>query len=266
MTSTFTRSVLVRAVVPEVDATPIFLAPQLSDIICDIDAILMAFKLQSVRRYYGQVHWSDETLSARHADSAEPDLKLENVAAHSWHVADAAMILAPHFADLDATRCLSLAILHDKLEMFTGDFDPVGRDGQGMTSHAFDGSARRKKLRQEYHALGEYLQTLRPSIRTVQEQLIKDALGAQSQEARFVRAVDKLQALAFVIAKKAGVMSDEHLIFTLRYSRKSVEYFPRLRIHYALMLEKLLDSVASQRNAARDCLDSELYGQLEMRF
>jgi hypothetical protein len=63
--------------------------PSLSDAKADIEAILSAFELQRVRRYNNQVHWETESQEALFADRAEPGLKLENVAAHSWHVADA---------------------------------------------------------------------------------------------------------------------------------------------------------------------------------
>src|SRR5882724_933560 len=91
--------------------------PSLSDARADIKAILGAFELQRVRRYMNQVHWEKESQEALFADRAEPGLKLENVAAHSWHVADATLLFLDHFEWLNRERCLSLAILHDKLEM-----------------------------------------------------------------------------------------------------------------------------------------------------
>ena len=64
----------------------------LEDISADIDAMLDGFRLQGVRRYLHQVYWWDETEIAVKADRIEPGLKLENMAAHSWHVADLVLL------------------------------------------------------------------------------------------------------------------------------------------------------------------------------
>lgn len=214
----------------------------------DIDAILDSFKLQTIRRYFEQVHWNSESVCAARSDKYEPGLKLENVAAHSWHVADAAMLLADYFSSLDLARVLSLAILHDKLEIFTGDFDPIGVDGQGIDSHAFCPKRRREKAALENDALKKYLSSLRPSARPRQKEIFEEIINGKTPEALFVKAVDKLQALAFVHLKKAGRISDQHLVFTLRYSKKTIAYFPPLSTHYAELVDRFLENVAKQRS------------------
>ena len=121
----------------------------------DVDAMLSSLDLQLIRRYMDQCHWHEESKAARAADRAEPGLKLENVAAHSWHVADATMLLAPNFPEIDQRHAVELAIVHDKLELLTGDFNPVGLDGQGTSSHAFDAVAQAEKTEIELKALDE---------------------------------------------------------------------------------------------------------------
>jgi 5'-deoxynucleotidase YfbR-like HD superfamily hydrolase len=137
--------------------------PELSeaDIAADIFALLKGFALQQVRRYFHHRFWEEESVEAEFSDRAEPGVKLENVAAHSWHVADATLLFLDHFECLDRERCLSLAILHDKLEMYTGDANPVGRDGKGSSTHAFDELARAVKSETEKSALMHYTSTLR---------------------------------------------------------------------------------------------------------
>jgi len=220
----------------------------------DIDAILASFRLHEVRRYFQQQHWLEESAAATAADEAEPGLKLENVAAHSWHVADAVLVLAPQFDDLNPGRAAMLAILHDKLEMITGDFDPVGPDGRGTRSHAFDpGAAARKQLAED-QAQRIYLNSLPPPARRLQEDLLRELRNASTSESLFVKAVDKLQALAYVYRKKNGEMSLEHLAFSMRYSYKCLVYFPRLSIHYYLLLQRLIALVAERRGASPDDL------------
>ena len=169
--------------------------PLRDDAEMDVNAMIAALELQNVRRYMHQNHWAYESELARAADDAEPGLKLENVAAHSWHVADATMLLASHFPNLDTYHALALAILHDKLEIITGDFDPVGPDGQGTTAHVFSAKAQANKVKAELVALEQYLKILRRPLRDSQRNLLLDIIHCHSPEARFVKAVDKLQAL-----------------------------------------------------------------------
>lgn len=224
------------------------------DVERDIDAIFDAFKLQEVRRYYGQMHWTAETQAAAIADEAEAGLKLENAAAHSWHVADAALLLSGHFRELNQARVVVLALLHDKLEIFTGDFDPVGPDGRGEQSHAFNAARRAEKENLEWRALHQYLASLRDGARAEQQALFDELLTGHSPEARFVKAVDKMQALAFVVVKKDGALTDEHLDFTLRYSAKAIEYFPDLTHHYALLVRRLVRKIAAKRKVPAELL------------
>jgi putative hydrolase of HD superfamily len=226
------------------------------DVCADVDAILDAFGLQGITRFCRQVHWDAETERALLADAAEPGLKLENVAAHSWHVADAALLLAGQFFGLDAGRCVLLAVLHDKMELYTGDYDPVGPDGQGSGTHAFNQAARDRKEAAELDAMERYLIRLRPGARNPQRRLLTELIGGRTEEARFVRAVDKLQALAFVLAKKDGVMSDAHIRFTLRYSGKAKASFPGLGGHHRELVSRLLKAVAKARNVPLPCIES----------
>lgn len=221
--------------------------PSYEDAAADIAAMRASLGLQTIRRYLDQRHWSGESALAHAADEIEPGLKLENVAAHSWHVADAALLLAPHFPCLRLDQALQLAIVHDKLELITGDFDPVGTDGQGGDSHAFNPMAESIKTSAELAALEKYIANLREPARARQRALLLEVIHMASEEARFVMAVDKLQALAYVLEKKDGVMTDDHLVFSLRYSSKSVEYFPQLDVHFGVLVQLLIERVAQRR-------------------
>jgi 5'-deoxynucleotidase YfbR-like HD superfamily hydrolase len=213
---------ILRAITSALEAWP---STPLDELNTDIDAILDGFRLQTIRRYFRQVYWLEESNIAAEADTIEPGLKLENVAAHTWHVADTVLLLADRFAQVNSDRALRLALLHDKLEIYTGDFDPVGAGGEGADTHAFNAEARARKVKLERAALNKYLETLPYSARNVQRPLIEENLQASTREARFVKAIDKLQALAFVHEKKWGRISDAHLLFSLRYSLLSMEFF-----------------------------------------
>lgn len=234
-------------VVTPIDDSYVHNLPTMDEAEKDIDVMIASLGLQSIRRYMDQYHWYEESRLARAADEVEPGLKLENVAAHSWHVADAILLLAPIFPEVEAGRALELAILHDKLELFTGDFDPVGPAGDGSNAHVFDPRASEAKTALELAALDHYVAQLRAPIRALHRDLLLDAIYARSPEARLVKAVDKLQALAFVLEKKGGRMTDEHLVFSLRYSMKAVDYFPKIVMHHRVLVRRLIRMIADYR-------------------
>lgn len=254
--------VVVKGFVPP----PLFAIPDIDTAKADLDAIFHGFALHNVRRYYDQKFWTEESAEAKYASRVEPDIRLESVSEHSWHVADAALLLGRNFRTLDQATYLTLAVLHDKLEMLTGDFDPVGRSGTGSDTHAFSHAMELEKKEKEKESLRIYINSLPKCAREHQERMLIDYIELQSNESHFISAIDKLQALCFVVKKKRGDMSDDHIFFTLRYSRKCPKFFPALLNHYRCAVEKLLDSVCSFRSISRYELESSLFAQYEFDF
>jgi putative hydrolase of HD superfamily len=214
-----------------------------SDAQRDLDAIAWSMRLASVRRYFHQRFWEAETKEAEYASRIEPDPRLETVAEHSWHVADSILILAPRFPEIDLGRALALSVLHDKMEIRIGDWSPVARNGTGDQTHAFDAEKRKSKDEAERQAIEQYLKELGTAAAETQQSMFHELLEGRTDEAKFVKAVDKLQALVYVVAKKSGRMTKQHLQFTMRYSEK-VMAWPGLELHLAQMRERLFSSMA----------------------
>lgn len=205
----------------------------------DIEVLLWSADLANLRRFYHQPYWEDEGRRSDQAREIEGPVRLESVADHSWKVADAAILLADRFPALNRSRCVELAIIHDKLELLTGDFSPIDPEATGRTTHAFNQEVAREKTRREQCALDNYLSRLRPSQRASQRELYLDIINMISTEAHFVCALDKLAALTYIIQKKPGGLIKRHRDFTLAYSRKSVIYYPPLRPHYDALAQRL---------------------------
>lgn len=236
-------------------------------VVRDIESILWSMKLYKVRRYFHQRFWEVETQQAEYAQKIEPHLRLESVAEHSWHVADIILLLGSYFPSLDIGHCLKLAILHDKMEIKIGDKNPVGKDGTGLSTHAFNINKREKKDTDEREAIEFYVSRLRHTIRKEQEHYLTELLECSSEEANFVKAIDKLQALAYVYIKKGGNINLNHLKFTLHYSNKIIEYYPGLNFHYKELLSRVIDSVATENNiTVKELLNKIEGGQLKLPF
>jgi 5'-deoxynucleotidase YfbR-like HD superfamily hydrolase len=231
----------------------------LGEIKADIDAILWSMRLCQLRRFFHQRYWENETRDAEYANKIESSPRLESVAEHSWLVADAVLIIGPHFEKINLPHCTELAILHDKLENITGDKNPVGRDGTGLKTHAFSEQHRMLKDNAEIEALNIYLDNLRPQIRDRQRKLLLEIIDGKTDDALFVKAIDKLLALAFVYKKKKGNISDKHLHFTYSYSRKICNYFPQMQSHYEELLNRFIASVAIHRSVSIESIMKSFY-------
>lgn len=215
--------------------------PPLEDVHADIDFLLLSADVASIRRFHGQPFWEEEGAASDRAIDLEQGLRLESVADHSWKVADAAFLLADHYPHLDRSRCLELALLHDKLELLTGDWSPIDADASGSSTHAFDPRQAARKATAEREALDILLVSVRPTARARHRTLFLEVIDRSSEEARFVAAVDKLASLIFVLQKKR-TLHPRHLEFTLHYGAKSLDMFPLLAPYYhrlvALLEEK----------------------------
>jgi 5'-deoxynucleotidase YfbR-like HD superfamily hydrolase len=218
------------------------------DISRDIDMFLWSFKLQDIRRWIGQPYWDHETAAAEFADKLEDFQRLETVAEHSWQVADAALLLAPSFPYLNMHRAVEIALLHDKMEIDTGDANPLGKDGTGAKGHAFNAEKQMSKDRKELQAIESYIARLRPEVARIHRALMLENLECQTPEARFVKALDKMGALAFILLKKRGRVEDKHLTFLIKFTDKNDRYFPPLRRHSQELLRRIFRAAARERD------------------
>lgn len=223
----------------------------------DVRCILWSAGLASLKRFHHQPFWEDEAAAADRAALIEGSPRLESVADHSWKVADAVLLLSDHFDWIDDCRALQLAVLHDKLELITGDLSPIDADGTGRSTHAFNSGRAAGKRESELAALARYVRLLRPAAARRQSSMLRELVAEASEEARFVKAVDKLASLAFVIQAKRGGLDPRHVEFTLAYSGKAVEYFPALRTHHDVLVDIFLASVENPGSAYVDHDSSE---------
>lgn len=225
----------------------LFLFPQISleDAASDIDVILWSMRMSQIRRFHSPV-WQEENRRADEALKIDPYPRLENVAEHTCFVVDMAMLLVGHFPELDAGYCLKLAVIHDKTEIITGDDDACGNNF-GKDTHTFNEKIRAKREAREAEAIEQIVARLRPSVRQEAAAMYWDMLKLKSQEARFIKTVDKLEALLFVLIKKDGSFLDEHLVFNLKYTRMALCYFPRLVWHFEEVRKRMIARTAEVR-------------------
>ena len=224
----------------------------------DVDLMLWAADLAMIRRYLDMTYWELEAREEYLADSARSGPRLESVADHSWHLCDCILLLSPRFPGLDSNKCLQLAVLHDKLELLIGDLSPMGQSGTGHDGTAYNSSLASAKRAAEIEALSEYVAALPEEVARAQRSLLEDYLHERSPEAKFVRAVDRLQVYTWLIRKKGGRITNAHLTFSIRYLREGVARFPALLRYSDEFEERLLAMVAKARGVTISELELEI--------
>jgi len=232
----------------------------------DVDLIFWSTKLSNLYRFTHQRYWEEETIQNQYAirieglDTAGNKIpRAESVAEHSWHIADIALIIAPRFQELNLEKCLLISILHDKLEIITGDKNPLGKNGKGTKTHAFNSEKRASKNELEKEALEKYLSKLNEYTLNIQKSSLLDTLSLASIESKFIKAIDKIHPLIYIIRKKRGKMLDDHIIFTLRYSRTYFDYFPQLEPYYNEILDRLFIEISNYRKCDVNDLRSKFH-------
>lgn len=139
------------------------------------------------------------------------DDRRENDAEHSWHLALMVPILA-EYADtpIDVGRTVQLVVLHDLVEIYAGDtflYDTVGESDQ-----------EEREL-----AAADRLFALLPQDQAVQFRALWDEFEArQTPEARFAKAMDRLQPLLLNFNNKGGTWRTPGVTDADVRSRKSV--------------------------------------------
>lgn len=225
------------------------------------DAIERGLGLQMTIRYLDMFHWAEESQAHHAARAVEPDPRLESVADHTWHMSYIATLLLPYFPELDARRVFELTVVHDILELITGDYDPTGSDGLGTDAHSMNAEKKADKHAIEMAALDQHIAGLPTAIQDHHRALLMEEMACTSAEARFVKVIDKMQTLVYGNAKKRGKISDAGLQFLYRYRAKTLPMFPALAPLYDELYGRMVQKTADFRGIPVDSLWRDIEAQ-----
>ncbi len=150
----------------------------------------------------------------------------ESLADHCFGVVLLTHLLSPMFADIDKTRAVSLAIVHELGECRVGDIP--------FTALSYFP----EKSEIEIRAVSDILQPLDESISSENIRLFKEFEDGKTREARFVRAVDKLEMLITASEYEKTGYSGLTDFWNNDSTFKCLDEFPRLA-DYARHLKEL---------------------------
>lgn len=109
------------------------------------------------------------------------DTRLENSAEHSWHVALMALLFAEHANEpVDISRVVKMLLLHDVVEIDAGD------------TFVYDAAASEQQAEKELAAAQRLFGMLPDDQRDELSALWHEFEEAQSAEAKFAKALDRL--------------------------------------------------------------------------
>ncbi|MGI9599394.1 MAG: HD domain-containing protein [Acidimicrobiales bacterium] len=110
--------------------------------------------------------------------------RYENTAEHSWHLAMAAIVLAPHAGpEVDLTRAVEILLVHDLVEIDAGD------------TYIYDDTARQNKQQLERAAAERIFKLLPPDQADHIAELWNEYEDRSTPTAEFAYAIDRLQPL-----------------------------------------------------------------------
>ena len=106
----------------------------------------------------------------------------ESDAEHSWHLALFLILLEPRLNQMDITKLLKLALIHDLPELLAGDTNPYRDDIEN-------------KEEKEKRAAEELFSLLPREMERQFSMLFDEYVAQETREAKFVKSIDKLMPL-----------------------------------------------------------------------
>lgn len=109
----------------------------------------------------------------------------ENDAEHSWHLAMFCLLIGKELGvDCDLARVVEMVLCHDLVEILAGD------------TNVYDTAGRETQRQREEEAAVELFAQVPPELGEFMDRAWREFEAGETPEAKFARAMDRLQALA----------------------------------------------------------------------
>jgi len=161
----------------------------------------------------------------------------DDSAGHSWRVAVMSFMLADELKlDINTAHAMKLALIHDLPEALNGDYDArLLHDGR--VSHE-------QKEQEETSAMKNIVATLDQKRADELYSLWEEYENESSREAKFVKAVDKIEGLYQCVEGGTDAIDSESLLGT--YGNEAARNFPEI-IPFFRVLKKEIKALFSEK-------------------
>ncbi len=196
--------------------------------IFEFTTYLEGFK--KMERYIGQVFWRDYPQQKRYESNAD----------HTWRMAMMLTVLESKLSEpLDFKRAMKMLLIHDIPEMIAGDPSPMGSDGTGQDSHAYNKDVAAERFDREAAAAQEIFAKLPEDQAQELYALWLEFEEQSSYEARVVKALDKLEAKFQVFEYTKGREFPQHHEFNKTYGVPLFSADPAIEALWEVVLKEM---------------------------
>ncbi len=153
----------------------------------------------------------------------------ESDAEHSWHLAMFLILFEKDLPkNLDFTKTLKLALMHDLVEIYAGD------------TFAFDDNGRSTKKEREFAAAKRLFPQLPDDLCSEFEKYFEEYENGETNESKIVKSFDKLQPILQNLCSEGKSWKEHGLTFSDidNYKRKFVEHNDLALEIYKKLLEE----------------------------
>jgi putative hydrolase of HD superfamily len=154
----------------------------------------------------------------------------DSSADHSWRLALMTFMMVDQLGlRVDALRSVKLALVHDLAESITGDVD-----ARLIKEKIY---SKKDKQDMEAKAMKDFYDVLPERMGREIYELWLEYENAETEEARFVKAMDKIETLTHLVEKGQEVFDDVDLVGV--YGNEEVRNFPDLKKVFMVVKEQI---------------------------
>lgn len=161
---------------------------------------------------------------------ANENFQGDSSADHSWRLALMTFIVADELKlKVDLVKSMKIALIHDLAESITGDIDArLIKEGVYSSKEKQDG---------EVEAMKKIYDTLPEKIGREIYELWLEYENSETPEAKFIKALDKIETLTHIVELSYEKYDDTDLIGT--YGNAQVKNFPELADFFRLVKKEI---------------------------
>ena len=170
--------------------------------------------------------------------------RTESVAEHSWRVSLMAYLLKEEFPDADMDKVVSMCLIHDLGECFTGDIPTFNKTNDDRDI--------------EDSLLNQWIKTLPDEVAQNMESLYAEMDAQQTTEAKIYKALDKLEALIQHNESPIDTWSENEYELNKIYAFDTVAFSNWLTELRKVILEETLEKIDKGKSFRQYVMTSSL--------
>lgn len=173
--------------------------------------------------------------------------RVESVAEHSWRVSLMALLLKKEFQDVDVDKVVSMCLIHDLGECFTGDIPTFSKTDSDRAA--------------EDSLLNHWVESLPEEVAEQLKTLYREMEAQETIESKLYKALDKLEALIQHNESPLDTWSENEYELNKTYAFDTVAFSEWLTDLRKEILKDTLEKIESEILDVKDLLDhvDELY-------